>query len=553
MDPQPIMPAASPEFPAGCDAVRGAITVAEDSRAAIRKATLRLLQEMVRRNGLRAESIVAALFSATADLTAEAPAAAARQLGWTHVPLMCFQEMAVAGSLPRCIRVLLFVRSRWLHSALRPVYLDGAAILRPDLAVGDGPGLSSGNPWTEKEADPFMPEEEQLPAGAVEAPAKGALSPHPAAASPHLRLPFLPARPEVERLKPYIPGKPIEDVREELGLQDVVKLASNENPWGPPPAAVRALQAQAARVHLYPDGQARHLRQALAQHLGVGMESIFVGNGSDEILKLLAEAFIRPGDRAVVAQPTFSEYEYAVTLLGGRVVEVPVDAAWRLDLPAMAEAVRAGARVVFLCNPNNPTGTMVTRSELLQFLRQIPPEVLVVCDEAYHEYATDPEYPDTVALLGEYPGLVILRTFSKIYGLAGLRVGYAIAHPDLVAVLQRVREPFNVNALAQAAAVAALGDKDFVEESRRQNSAERDFLRQSLEAMGYKVLPSQANFLFFDSGVDSRRLFQALLRRGVIVRSGDIFGCPTFVRVTVGTPAQNRGFLAALREVQAEL
>ncbi|KUK12337.1 MAG: Histidinol-phosphate aminotransferase [Moorella sp. 60_41] len=354
-------------------------------------------------------------------------------------------------------------------------------------------------------------------------------------------------------IKPYVPGKPIEEVQRELGIKDVIKLASNENPLGPSPDAVMAIREAAEKIYLYPDGNCYYLKQALAAKLDVGEDQLIVGNGTDEILKLLGEAFVDPGDEVVVADPTFSEYEFAAQVMGGRVMKVPCRD-FRLDLEAMAGAVSPRTRLIFVCNPNNPTGTIVSRDELDSFLDRVPPRILVVLDEAYYEYVTSPEYPDSLAYVrGGRPNVIVLRTFSKIYGLAGLRVGYGIAHPEIINSLNRVREPFNVNSLAQIAARAALDDEAHVGKSKEVNNEGKEFLYEQFRALGLKYVPTESNFIFVDIGRDSREVFKKMLAKGVIVRTGDIFGFTTFLRITIGTRRQNQRFIDVLREVLSEV
>ncbi|HHW13798.1 MAG TPA: histidinol-phosphate transaminase [Firmicutes bacterium] len=357
------------------------------------------------------------------------------------------------------------------------------------------------------------------------------------------------ARPAIFDIKPYVPGKPIEEVQRELGLTDVIKLASNENPLGPSVRAMEALRAWIPEAHLYPDGGAVALKERIARTAGVGMENVIVGNGSDELIKLLAETFLSPGDEVIVADPTFSEYAFAAHLMGARVKTVPL-VGERHDLAAMASAISPRTRLVFICNPNNPTGTIVSAAGVADFLGSVPEDVLVVFDQAYQEYVDDPEYGDGLPHVLAGRRAIVLRTFSKIYGLAGLRVGYGLASAELLELVERVREPFNVNRAAQVAAAAALDDQEFLERSRELNRRERARLAAALTARGLKVVPSQANFLFVEVGVDSVRLFRRMLSLGVIVRSGDIFGRPTFVRITVGTPEQNDRLLAALMEAR---
>lgn len=354
----------------------------------------------------------------------------------------------------------------------------------------------------------------------------------------------------LELIKPYEPGKPIEEVERELGLTDVVKLASNENPLGTSSAALKALTEQLGRLHYYPDGNCYQLKRALAKKFGINPDEVIVGNGTDELLTLIALAYIDPGDEAVMVQPTFSEYEFALRLMGGVPRPVPLAGdKFSYDFEALAAAVNERTRLVFICSPNNPTGTIVHREHLDKFLAALPPGVLVVLDHAYIEYVTDRSHPDGIDYIKRERPLLVLRTFSKIYGLAGLRIGYAIAPAAIIADLNRVREPFNVNAAAQAAATAALEDSEHLARSRALVERGRRQLAAGFDRMGLRAVPTEANFYFVDLKADSRRIFEALLRRGVIVRSGDIFGYPTYIRVTCGTEEQNERFLTALAAV----
>lgn len=357
----------------------------------------------------------------------------------------------------------------------------------------------------------------------------------------------------LELIKPYVPGKPVEEVERELGLKDVIKLASNENPLGPSPLALEALQRFLERLHYYPDGNCFYLKQLLARKLGVEPGQLVVGNGSDEVLTFLTMAYINPGDEAVMAQPTFSEYEFAMRLAGGIPRYVPLaGGAFSYDLEAMDGAINGRTRLVFICSPNNPTGTIVGREALGRFLDGLPPGILVVLDHAYLEYVTDPDHGTGLEWIQQGRPVILLRTFSKIYGLAGLRIGYGIAPAGIIEDLNRVREPFNVNGAAQAAALAALEDGEHLRRSLQLVEDGRRQLTEGLEKLGLAAVPTQANFVFVDIKADSRRVFTALLRRGVIVRTGDIFGYPTYLRVTIGTAEQNSRFLEALQEVLPE-
>lgn len=360
-------------------------------------------------------------------------------------------------------------------------------------------------------------------------------------------------RPCIAAIKPYEPGKPVEEVQRELGLTDVIKLASNENPLGPSPLALKAIAGALPDLYYYPEGSCRKLRAALAERLQVSMDHLIVGNGSDELIKLIAEAFLREGEEVMMAEHNFSEYLFAAQLLGGRPVFVPRRGLHH-DLRRMAEAITDRTKLVFICNPCNPTGTMVGAAEVEDFLARVPDRTFVVFDEAYREYASAPDFPDLVSHIRRgRKNVIVLRTFSKIYGLAGLRVGYGIADPEVIGWIHRTREPFNVNFLAQVAAVAALDDEEHVERSRAMVWEGRDYLYRGLAALQLEYEPTQANFILVNVRQDARRVFSELLKEGVIVRPADIFRLPTWVRVTIGTPDQNERFLSALERVLARL
>lgn len=343
----------------------------------------------------------------------------------------------------------------------------------------------------------------------------------------------------------YEPGKPIEDVARELGLDPagIIKLASNENPLGPSPLAVAAATRALAQSELYPDGGCFALRQKLAARHGLAPEQFVVGNGSNELLELLGHVFLRPGDEVVMGAPAFIVYKLVALLFGARPVEVPL-ADHRHDLAALARAVTPRTKIVFLPSPNNPTGTANTEAEIHAFVRALPEHVVFAFDEAYAEFLDNP--PDLRPLIAEGRKVVGLRTFSKIYGLASLRVGYGYASAELAALLNRVRQPFNVNAIGQAAALAALDDDAFVRRARETNTAGLRQLEAGFSALGLEWVPSVANFLLVKVG-DGARRFAELQERGVIVRPMKPYGMPEWLRVTVGTRAQNERLLAALR------
>lgn len=358
------------------------------------------------------------------------------------------------------------------------------------------------------------------------------------------------ARKNILDLAVYRPGKPIEEVQRELGLTEVIKLASNENALGPSPAVIGVLKGAVAAVHYYPDGSCYRLREALAGFLGVDPAEIHLGNGSNEIVQQLSLAFLEPGDEAVMPVPSFPRYEPLARMMNAVPREVPLDENYTLDLEAMAAVVNRRTKLVYICNPNNPTGTVVRKPELDRFLEILPEHCLLVLDEAYFEYVDDPAYPNGIDYVRTRPNVVVLRTFSKIYGLAGLRIGYAVARREIVDCLERVREPFNVNSLAQEAALTALRDQDHVAALQALNRTEKTYLYEEFSRLGLDFVPTEANFILFDAGRDEKQIFQQMLRRGVIIRGG--FGYPTKLRVTIGTRYQNERFIQALESVLGE-
>ena len=359
-------------------------------------------------------------------------------------------------------------------------------------------------------------------------------------------------RPVVATIKPYAPSWPDHTPTELCRLLDrdsVAKLSFNENPYGPSPKAVTAMQAAACQAHLYHDMDAKDLRQKIADHYGMALDNVYIGNGGDEAIALLVNAFVSPGDEVVMPWPTFGQYANATTIMDGTPVKVPVRAAdLKADLEAMLAAVTSRTKIIFLCNPNNPTGVPVGGAQLRNFLAAVPSQVLVGLDEAYGEYVEDPEFVSGAALLSEFPNVVTIRTFSKIYGLAGMRVGYGLAHPDVVTLIQRVRPLFNVNNLAQFGAMAALDDTDFLDMARAKNAAERTWLTEQLTGMGWRVIPSQTNFIFVDTGRDSTPLVEAARAAGIIIRGAVGWGFPTYLRISLGTHEQNEALVAVLKK-----
>jgi len=355
----------------------------------------------------------------------------------------------------------------------------------------------------------------------------------------------------VRRLRPYHPGRPIEDVKREHRLSDIIKLASNENPLGPSSSVIRAMREACERAAVYPDDNCFELRQKLSKRLEVDPEMLIFGRGSDEVIHDLGLAFLEPGDEVVQAHPTFSRYEAAAILGQANCISVPLKD-YTHDLDAMAAAFTARTRLVFIANPNNPTGTMNTQSEVDRLMDRLPPRAIAVFDEAYFEYVEDTRYPDTLRYVREGRPVVVLRTFSKIYALAGLRIGYGIATTPLIRFLNQVRDPFNVNVIAQAAAAASLDDPEQVERSRRLNREAKEYLLIAFRELGLEAIPSVANFLMVDTRRPASAVCKGLERRGVIVRSGEPFGMPSFIRVTTGTIPECDRFVQALRHALSD-
>ena len=356
----------------------------------------------------------------------------------------------------------------------------------------------------------------------------------------------------VRGIAPYQPGKPISELAREMGLdeEDIVKLASNENPLGASPRALAAIENVLMEVARYPDGNGYALKSALAQRFGVGLEQIVLGNGSNDVLELVAHAFLSPTADAVFSQYAFAVYPLATQAVGARGIEIPARD-FGHDLKAMLEGLTERTRVVFIANPNNPTGTLLDAEELLHFIEQVPHSVLVVLDEAYTEYLPEQVRADSIGWLKRFPNLVVTRTFSKAFGLAGLRVGFALAHPEVAALLNRVRQPFNVNALAQAAAIAAMEDEAFLAHGVEINRAGMAQLTVGFARLGIEYIPSYGNFVCCKVG-DAARLNYSLLKQGVIVRPVANYGMPEYLRVSIGLEQENEKFLQALEKALKE-
>lgn len=355
-------------------------------------------------------------------------------------------------------------------------------------------------------------------------------------------------RPSILQLKPYQPGKPIAEVQKEYGLQEVIKLASNENPLGLNVQVREAIVAALPDILRYPDGSCVALKAALAKHLKVNETQLIMGNGSEDVLRILLQAFVFGEKHLIISQYAFIAYKILAQGLGIKVKEIP-EQNFATDLTAMLAAITKDTGMIIIANPNNPTGTYVSEVAFTAFLDQVPPNVLVVCDEAYYEYVQEKDYPQTLNLLKRYPNLVITRTFSKIYGLAGLRVGYGVAHETIVDLLNRIRQPFNVNHLAQVATVAAIEDQAFVQKGILLNEQGKKQFYEGLAELRLNYIPSATNFILVECPQTGKELYQALLEQGVIVRPLDPYGLDKYVRITIGTSDENKRCLLALKKI----
>ena len=356
------------------------------------------------------------------------------------------------------------------------------------------------------------------------------------------------ARKEMLKIKPYIPGKPIQEVKRELGLRSVVKLASNESPFGPAPSVIREITKQAVNLNRYPEGSCFYLREKLAKILGIKKNQLFFGNGSDEIIVLAIRAFVNPGDEVVISNPTFLIYEIASKVAGAKIKKVPFKN-FRYNLEAMKKAITKRTKIVFIANPDNPIGTYVTEAEVQRFLKGVPKDLIVYFDEAYYELVSKRDYPDTLKLLNQGKNLIITRTFSKSYSLAGLRIGYGISKPRIIECLNRVREPFNVNSLAQVAALKSLESKGHLKKIKKAVREGKEFIYNAFKDMNLDFIPSETNFVLVNVKKNSTGVFRKLLKMGVIVRDMKAWNFKTYIRVTIGTKEENKKFITALRRI----
>jgi histidinol-phosphate aminotransferase len=355
------------------------------------------------------------------------------------------------------------------------------------------------------------------------------------------------ANTQLKDLVAYEPGKPIEDVARELGLDpaSIIKMASNENPLGPSPKAQDAMRQVVAETHIYPDGGGWKLRRAIAEKFDLDMANVILGCGSNEVIEFIGHAFLKPGDNIITAQHAFLVYKLMAKVFGAETIEVP-DPGYVHDLDAMAAAITPHTKEIFIANPNNPTGTLVTQEQIDRFMTQVPPHVVVVFDEAYYEFLDNP--PDTLKYVREGRNVIVLRTFSKIQGLAGLRIGYGLGPPELIEILQRTRQPFNTNAMAQAGALAGLLDDQHQAQTKHLTDQGRDYLQQQFAAMGLEFIPSYANFVLVKVG-DGNAVFKAMMQQGIIIRAMAAYKLPAWVRISVGTMPQNQRCIQVLKSV----
>lgn len=357
------------------------------------------------------------------------------------------------------------------------------------------------------------------------------------------------ARKNILQIKPYQPGKPIGEVKRQYGIERVIKLASNENPLGPSPKAVLAVKKELKRINLYPDGGAFYLRKKLAADLKIGTDCLVFGNGSNEIIELILKAFLHEKERVIVNKPDFLVYKLAVLQEAGEVVEVPLKN-FKCDLEAVKKKIDKKTKIIFIANPNNPVGTYVGRKDLENFLRNLPRRIIVVLDEAYFEFAEERDYPNGIDYINSN-NIIVLRTFSKAYGLAGLRIGYGVARPYFINCLNKARQPFNVNSLAQTGALAALSDKIFLEATKRTIRDQKQYLYAEFRKLGVEFIQSAANFILFKCAQDGRVIFEKFIKEGVIVRDMKAYGLDEWIRVTIGKFEENQKFIRALKKISA--
>ena len=356
------------------------------------------------------------------------------------------------------------------------------------------------------------------------------------------------AKKSVMSVDPYVPGKPIDEVKRELKLKSVIKLASNENPYKPSPKVIQAIRSASTQINRYPDGDCFYLRQILSKHLSVKPQQLVFGNGSDELIVLAVKLFVDPKDEVIMAKPSFLVYNIASKLAGAKIKNVPLKN-FHYDLDGMKKAITAKTRLIFLGNPDNPAGTYLSQKDVAKFMRGVPKDVLVFIDEAYFEYVHAEDYVDSIGLLKKYKNIVVSRTFSKMYGLAGLRIGYGICHPDLASLFNRVREPFNVNSIAQAAAIACIEDNEYYQNIAQKVEKQRTYLHRQFDRLGLEYQPTCTNFILVNVGQNGSAICKKLLKKGVIVRDMAFWGMTEHVRVSIGTATENKMLIKTLENV----
>ncbi|BBH21793.1 histidinol-phosphate aminotransferase [Paenibacillus baekrokdamisoli] len=355
------------------------------------------------------------------------------------------------------------------------------------------------------------------------------------------------SRKALEQIQPYTPGLPVWEVQQKYGLKSVVKLASNENPLGPSPKAIEAIQSSLGELHRYPDANTTAIRHAIGEKLGISSEQFIITNGGDELIKLISETYLEPGDNIIVPSPSFSEYEFGAHLMDAKVIPVPLDDHFRFDVPAILAAVTQQTKIIYVCSPNNPTGTYMTHAQLTELLQGLPKGIIVVIDGAYNHYADAADFTDGIEFVKENYPVVILHTFSKIFGLAGLRIGYGIAQASIIQQILKVKEPFNVNTLAQIAATAALTDEEHLDLSRQTVIEGRKQLYEACRELGLPYIESMGNFVLIELGPHTQNIYDTLLTKGIILRNGKAWGLPQHVRVSIGTKQENSFLIQELR------
>lgn len=353
----------------------------------------------------------------------------------------------------------------------------------------------------------------------------------------------------LQKIKPYSPGKPIWELQKELGLDHVIKLASNENPFGPSPKGIAAITSELEELHRYPDADTVDLKTAIANKLEVGTNQVIVSNGADELITLISSAYLEEGDEVIVPYPSFSEYDFGADLMGAEIVPVTFDEGFQFNVQKLLEAITEKTKLLYICSPNNPTGTYMPKDQFEQLVDAVPEHVLVILDGAYTHYATAEDYIDGLDYVKKGKNVLVMQTFSKVYGLAGLRVGFGVAPDEIVQTILKVKEPFNVNSLAQVAAAAALNDEEHVLNSRKKNSEGANMLYQAFRELNLEYTETQSNFILVKLGPDAEKIYNELLHQGVIVRYGKIWGLPEHVRVTIGTEEENEYFIQQLKDI----